>query len=516
MCSGKSGHISLRLLSCLSSGALVVRSSAVSRTQKEPPKAVQSRTFIIPYMQRFANIQFPLYFFLIVVAFLVAPQAHAAVLYSHEYANQVYTFGFLGESTTGHTLYDVSATNTNYSESQYNYTATEVITHLRLKTDSACAAITPILINNAGSNPYTVTSVATSTNGTCLYALSSFDVGDKLYELYVQATGGYGTTTIYGSSGNTGALYDNYNQQVGLGGFAFQLCSNSSCNEEFETSNIPSLCSTCTRIISTDPGQETVATSTSRDYFVDYYVSPDDFIEGDTLIEVSYQHALGSQIMPSGYSIYTETFRSSVFNSGLNTAIFNFARTYIPGTYNVYIKIYTEVTPPWWKFWATDVRTDLVSYNTYFHAATFTTAEEIEENNERITTSYYFTNFGDPNSTASYLQGWTDRLLHGAPLGYATRIYEIFSATTSTTSNLSITHNFPSTSPAFGKTITLDLSGASEFAIDYIGTERYADFMYFWRFIWYTLLALWLLKEIFGTFNISLEKESYEQKPSKN
>lgn len=261
-------------------------------------------------------------------------------------------------------------------------------------------------------------------------------------------------------------------------------------------------CSDCTRIISTDPSTgESVPYSTSWDYYVDYYVSSDDYLDGSTKIKLNYQHALYYPHLINGYSIAHEQFTSSVLDSLDNTAIFNFAYAYATGTYNVNIEIYRTIDPPWWNFWSDPTNETLATYNTSFYVDTPTSLTEYQTAQQNAENNMVFINPADfpcdINDIKCMILDFSSTTLHGVPFGYATRIYEILQATTSSSTDIGLAFTFPSTSPASGKSISLSATDAIDEAQSKIGTDFMNKLMSLWNLLWYTLLILWIIKQVF-------------------
>jgi len=107
-------------------------------------------------------------------------------------------------------------------------------------------------------------------------------------------------------------------------------------------------------------------------------------------------------------------------------------------------------------------------------------------------------------------------ILHAKPIGYATRIYEIFSATSTPTTTLALAMTFPTSSPASGMQIDLDISNTVEDAInsinnDYPVKDMYDEAMIYWNWFWYLLLAFWIIGQILGTFQFDFNYDINEE-----
>lgn len=277
-------------------------------------------------------------------------------------------------------------------------------------------------------------------------------------------------------------------------------------------SNLSEGNSTLTRFISTDPTYgETIATSTSLDYYVTYYVNSDDYVSDNTYIELQYQHALYLPFYTgNGYSLAQESFTSNVLSSGESTSIFNFGYVYATGTYNVTSRIYTIVDPPWWQFWADPQEETLATYSTLFFANEMTSETEYNTYYDNSATNWVLSHTWD-NPCIDFLDfpcwvgGFQEKLLHGVPIGYAIRLYEIFSSTSTGSSTLTLSLLYPSGSPGYGHNLTLDVAGGITDAISTYDTEiatfedtPWNTFMRYWEYLWYIALSFWIINQIFG------------------
>lgn len=185
------------------------------------------------------------------------------------------------------------------------------------------------------------------------------------------------------------------------------------------------------------------------------------------------------------------------------------------GTYNLSVSLYTEIdTDDWWNpFDNGDI--EIVQKNMgdpkkniSIYVVTPTSQAEYDawhlEQDERYNTDPY--GFGD------LVQESFERIKMAKPQGYIFLLYDIISATTSTTTPLSLTLTGATDTPLYGHTITLNASSASAFAITTLNQNGMWDkFMSLWNLVWYTLLALFILREVLGGFNI--ERETVEEKP---
>jgi len=276
-------------------------------------------------------------------------------------------------------------------------------------------------------------------------------------------------------------------------------------------------CTTCTRIITTDPTEnQIIATSSSYFASVDYYVSPSDYILNNTYITYQIQSLLNDYQIETTAENYGET----VNNTGTSTASFNLNLA-IAGTYTVKVNIYTLSDPPWYLFWQDQTRTPLIQEYIYnFHSGSETTQADIDlaiaQQQARMEER--------PDTLALQAKAQLDQalntFLYMPPIGYGTIIYNAFATTTATTS-IAMTYTIAEGFPGEGLTLTLNASDAIANAISQIDSEVVAtidgspfdEFMYYWNLLWYGALVLWIFKQVFGMFQLDITEEHSWSKP---
>jgi len=284
----------------------------------------------------------------------------------------------------------------------------------------------------------------------------------------------------------------------------------------FDTSSSSSysngICSTCTRIISNSLDGETFAsTSTSRVVTLEYYLSSSDASSYQkVVIDFSTMHYLYNPSVNNAYQNYfyrtikditasttfeQDTEESTFFGTGIDE---------IEGTYAMYGHILgiTITEAPWWKPWDDFYysTTTLASLGSKYFVGVATTNTEIEEQ-RRIDAEIIAAQSEDDSLWERLTGEAVFTLTHTPPIGYATRIIEIFNATsTGTTSTMALTLSFPDELPApDGVTVDLNVGTALQNAlndIDLIDETTFDTFMTYWRLLWYGILVFWIVKQI--------------------
>lgn len=274
-------------------------------------------------------------------------------------------------------------------------------------------------------------------------------------------------------------------------------------------------CTTCTRIVSfNNPSydQQFVATSTSFAYSFDYYISADDYIEPylcgptetdqcGTIIEWEVRHMLGNMSgFGNPFNEHLDSGQQTVWTSGTTKTFTTNIDLSATGTYyfKASIKNVQDQSGPWWLGGAIELTQEYFDVERISaHASTYTTPEEIERYAQQDYLNYIM--FESCTGMCRWAQDTIDRFIYTPPLGYAFIIRDIFNATTSTTSGLALTLTGATGTPLAGLSLTLDAGSAIEDAIDTLSYNGMWDrFMALWRVFWYTILALWILREVFG------------------
>jgi len=277
------------------------------------------------------------------------------------------------------------------------------------------------------------------------------------------------------------------------------------------------VCSTCSRIISTDPTYAENVGNPPLDvpYSINYYLTSFDSSEtGTEYIKYEWVHALSlynsEEIVDTSYATFEI---QATTNGEVSFAIENLTAT---GTYNVNISMYRTVSPPWYAFWQDSTTEEIDSLNTYFIVGQETSQAEIDLAKENY--------INQPGAIESVINSALDSLLYTPPIGYATIVIDMFNTeSASTTSALSITHNFPVGLPGEGNSITLDVGGGvsstiaqiRQMNIATIDGDPFEVFMNYWTTLWYGVLGLWIVAKIFTSFNFSLERETRPHKSLK-
>jgi hypothetical protein len=123
----------------------------------------------------------------------------------------------------------------------------------------------------------------------------------------------------------------------------------------------------------------------------------------------------------------------------------------------------------------------------------------------------------DKNQISSLVQNSRDLVLTKAPWGYGTRVYDIFTASSSAEVLPEYSLTLPDNLPVAG-TLNLDpwnnidsaFTMIDETEVDTIDGSPLDEFLFWWNLMWYIVFGLWLLREImgfFGTFDLEHSKE---------
>jgi len=267
-------------------------------------------------------------------------------------------------------------------------------------------------------------------------------------------------------------------------------------------------CITCTRLILTDPDVGEVLPSNTDGYFyyLEYYINDDDYcsIWCETFIEVAIQHATGTE---------KYFYNLAVNQAGLNNLTHLFTQISDQGTYVAEIRLYNE-----WIFGS--FRVDKIWEFRKFYVGAETpqaaidamasTSRQNNWNNVDIIEDGA-EDIGSQESGGVIALGLRDivsEFAHLPPWGYVVIFNEIIQNGTSTAlGTLSI--SFATASPAFGKTVDLNLTSGFADAIGIIRSEgvtgefgdSFDTFLHWWELLWYTVFAIWLISTILG-FNL--------------
>lgn len=283
-------------------------------------------------------------------------------------------------------------------------------------------------------------------------------------------------------------------------------------------------CDTCTRIIDSTPAlNDTItATSTLQPFLIDYYVNLDDFDASSTYIKFFYKHSLVSpypnEITP--FNLAQETFIDTVVITDDETvSLGNMTKLLYEGTYYATIEIYktstSTLTNSWWNPFDNETVVSTQTLDTksfYFDVGSSTTHEQQQE-----AQFYQNTMLGTVNDIDD--SWWTkaslvaDHMLRVPPLGYAVRIYDILSATTSTTSSsFVLNYTFASTSPVIaGQSVSFDTGQGLRNGWLSINESTREMFMLYWTYFWYILLAIKILTDVFGASTGEYNSEPYQK-----
>jgi len=289
-------------------------------------------------------------------------------------------------------------------------------------------------------------------------------------------------------------------------------------NGLYSSTSTTEQCSTCTRIIQTDPtANQTLATSSSYSGEILYFVNPDDFISGSTYISYSTISLLNDYLATTS----GETNGFLVLQAGSSIRDITLTNI-VNGTYKLKINIYTLQEQPFWAFWRDDLITDFLvqDYTVTYYVGSPTTQADIDlakaEQEAR--------QFSPPQTLSANFKANLDEalntFLYMPPIGYGTIIYNAFATTTATTA-IAMTYTIAEGFPGEGLTLTLNASDAIANAISQIDSEVVAtidgspfdEFMYYWQLLWYGALVIWIFKQVFGMFQLDITEEHSWSKP---
>lgn len=293
---------------------------------------------------------------------------------------------------------------------------------------------------------------------------------------------------------------------------------------------------TFTRIITVDPSDgEVLATSSPTNIGATGFISDDDFVDGMVFRQnlfLSNAPIGGGFIVGPADALFqlqqNQTFEYEIDSSGL----FDFSTTTQftqIGQYNLKSEI---VIPVFSIFGFSFGQNTIVSTSTIFLVATSSQGDLINDNfvgavndfTEQIALSceinfsslFSLSNLTDCVKAIVYFSGSeiSDGLnntvqvfIHKAPWGYATRVYEIITASSTPETLPSLSISMPAGLPVSG-TLDLtpwdDISSAftqiDEAEVETIEGSPLDKFLFYWNTLWYIVFGLWLLKTLHSAF----------------
>jgi len=303
-----------------------------------------------------------------------------------------------------------------------------------------------------------------------------------------------------------------------------------------DSQNQSSVCSTCTRVISTDPSTGEYVATTTTGYMVsaDYFVanglqtgsSENDFCSGlsflrvcTTKIQINVKRADSTQVY-----IYAE----EVPDDGQQYIQHFFSEINSAGTYWLEIRIYNEFIGN--NYLPSE---DVLYYISKFYIGTPTSqaaldsfwgTTELTERNEFIEEgSIDPGDLTSPGLIPRLFSKTFDDFVHLPPWGYAVVFNDTLQNGTSTALG-TLTMSFPTSSVAHGKTLELPLTTGFSGAITQINANgvttshgnQFETFLYYWNMIWYIMFAIWIAREVMGAFsNVDLSSNDLDLSKSK-
>lgn len=115
----------------------------------------------------------------------------------------------------------------------------------------------------------------------------------------------------------------------------------------------------------------------------------------------------------------------------------------------------------------------------------------------------------DGTQLAELVQNSRNEILLKAPFGYATRIYDIFQASTTPASLPSTATVIPANLPGAGTAINFDVFTQIPIAIQTIEAQTVptmqgnpmTNFLYWWEILWKIVFCMWVIKQFYGAFS---------------
>lgn len=449
----------------------------------------------------------------------------------------VFTFFVLPSETYGANLY--SQQNTQYNldtgvvtyQVEFTATATGTLSYLRMKVAEGTGAAYPLrqlrfMIDDQGGGLSCDTSNELSFNGTAVSGTLTE------YNIPFSELGCTGATNIYG-----GHTYDlnvvGFNASATANTYiALRSIDSDVNNVAFvlydEQGFIETECVTCTRIV------DIIAPTPEYVYFItpdasyEYYVNSADVINNNNVyIEFLYNSVKSVAYAQTDSTNYSggideniTIFDTSYF---FNSAISELSAT---GTYAVSVQIYERIYPPWWQFWDNSFTKKTLTKEEYrFHIYSETDAQEIaqlyETEQAKIEQSITpcFDSYTSNDCLKSRFEELVNAVIYAPPLGYGSYLVHMLISTTSSSTAIEMTLTFSSTSPAYGSSLNLDASTGLAEAIASIramdiptmDNNPFDQFMIYWNRIWYILLAFYILRRIYGTFDINFSAGNYQK-----
>jgi len=279
-------------------------------------------------------------------------------------------------------------------------------------------------------------------------------------------------------------------------------------------------CDTCSRIISTDPyrGETLASTTSGYQVNVEYYVSDsllgeDDFC--NSLFGIGICTTKISVSIKKAASIEVYTFIEEVPDSGENLFFHFFSQVDDLGTYILETRIYNSYIG---SSYVSELNEDIVFDVRKFYVGTSTSQEDIDAYwdgrgfGERIDLieegSLDVGTVTQPGTIATAFGGIAKEFLLMPPWGYITVFNETLQNGTSTAiGTMALT--FSTSSPAYGQTLSLPITGASENGIQYlrdhgvtgVNGDSWDTALYYWNLFFYIAFIIWVMREVFGLFN---------------
>jgi len=288
-----------------------------------------------------------------------------------------------------------------------------------------------------------------------------------------------------------------------------------------DSSTQTSVCDTCTRVISTDPSMGEYVATTTTGYMVNatYFVangvqtgsSENDFCSGlsflrvcTTKIQINVKRADSAEVW-----VYAE----EVPDNGQQYIQHFFSEINSAGTYWLEIRIYNQFIGDHYL-----PSEEVLYYVSKFYIGTPTTqaaldsfwgTTDITARNELIEEGSI--DPGDLTSPGLIPRLFTktyDDFVHLPPWGYAVVFNDTLQNGTSTALG-TLTMSFPTSSVAHGKTLDLNLTDGFSGAIDQINANgvttshgnQFETFLYYWNLLWYIMFAIWIAREVMGSFS---------------
>jgi len=278
------------------------------------------------------------------------------------------------------------------------------------------------------------------------------------------------------------------------------------------SSSVSSDCTTCTRVISTLPssGQTLATTTNGYTTVVQYYITEDDHCLAlcESFAEISIQ-----KVATSDKYIYNEAIPAY----GYGTIAHNFSQINATGTYVMEIRLYNEWifgafrNEQLWqiqKFYVGSPTSQAVidAYASSSRETGFNSIANIEAGSDDIGSQ------NSPGVISMALRDTFTQFLYLPPWGYVVMFNTtLMNGTTTAVTDLTI--QFSSSSPAYGKTLTLPIDSGIDNAlaqIDALGPsgeygDTVATIMHYWALLWYGAFLLWIIMQLtgisFGTNN---------------